>query len=310
MAPEQFLGREVDARSDQFSYCITLCEALYGERPFAARSIPELMVATTEGPRLPERGPIPRDIARILERGLSPKPEDRWPSMAELLEQLHAQLDEHANPDRDLAVGRRQRTALLVGLVLLILLAAAAMEIFDPAKVLADPLVALELYAGLCGLGLIVLFAARRAVGRNLINRQMIAMVAVFQVGLLFDRVIGVPLELGWPEIYLIDLSGLCVVSLLGGALIHRWIYAITGFAAAGVALACYQLSWAPQVSLVVNVASLISLVLLWHGGSRDQSRAEAAMARSGRSTSASGPASHGRVDEGSANSERSTRPR
>ncbi|MCA9687455.1 MAG: serine/threonine protein kinase, partial [Myxococcales bacterium] len=33
MAPEQFDSRDTDARSDQFSFCVTLWEALHGERP-------------------------------------------------------------------------------------------------------------------------------------------------------------------------------------------------------------------------------------------------------------------------------------
>ena len=36
MAPEQFLARATDARTDQFSFCVALHEALYGERPFPA----------------------------------------------------------------------------------------------------------------------------------------------------------------------------------------------------------------------------------------------------------------------------------
>ncbi len=42
MAPEQLRGGAADARSDQFSFCVALFEALYGERPFAGGSLEEL----------------------------------------------------------------------------------------------------------------------------------------------------------------------------------------------------------------------------------------------------------------------------
>ncbi|PSM31383.1 hypothetical protein BVG81_005700 [Haliangium sp. UPWRP_2] len=38
IAPEQLEGREVDARSDQFSFCVALYEAIYQQLPFAGDS--------------------------------------------------------------------------------------------------------------------------------------------------------------------------------------------------------------------------------------------------------------------------------
>ncbi|MFY0539443.1 serine/threonine-protein kinase [Nannocystis pusilla] len=49
MAPEQHRGGEADARSDVFSFCASLYEALYGERPFVADSYEALRAAMLEG---------------------------------------------------------------------------------------------------------------------------------------------------------------------------------------------------------------------------------------------------------------------
>jgi tetratricopeptide (TPR) repeat protein len=89
MAPEQRRGEASDARSDQFSYCVALYEALYGERPFASDTS-----AKGEGPRqLPEPRPprdsaVPSWVQRAIVQGLSASPERRHASMDELLRQL------------------------------------------------------------------------------------------------------------------------------------------------------------------------------------------------------------------------------
>ena len=90
MSPEQFGGRHSDARSDQFSFCIALYEALYGERPFGGGSLPTLTASVLEGRiRRPTAGSdVPGWVRDIVLRGLSVEPDARWPSMRALLAEL------------------------------------------------------------------------------------------------------------------------------------------------------------------------------------------------------------------------------
>ena len=61
MAPEQFLARPTDARTDQFSFCVALYEALYGERPFPSESFSALARGGRQRPRSRAR---PEDAQR------------------------------------------------------------------------------------------------------------------------------------------------------------------------------------------------------------------------------------------------------
>jgi serine/threonine-protein kinase len=72
MAPEQAAGELADARSDQFAFCASLFEALYGAR-LSER---------------PDETGVPRTLGRIVRRGLAAAPAARWGSMAELLAAL------------------------------------------------------------------------------------------------------------------------------------------------------------------------------------------------------------------------------
>jgi tetratricopeptide (TPR) repeat protein/predicted Ser/Thr protein kinase len=92
MSPEQFKGTAADACSDQFGFCVSLYEALYGTRPFAGTTLPELRWAVTYGKvePAPKGTSVPMWLRAIVVRGLTPEPEQRWPSMRELLEALAA----------------------------------------------------------------------------------------------------------------------------------------------------------------------------------------------------------------------------
>jgi serine/threonine protein kinase len=94
MPPEQFQGYESDARGDQFSFCVALYEALYGERPFWGNTLIDLSTNVIQGDvrQAPVDTRVPQWIRKVLLRGLSVSPDDRWPSMKILL----AQFDENA----------------------------------------------------------------------------------------------------------------------------------------------------------------------------------------------------------------------
>ncbi|MEZ4362878.1 MAG: serine/threonine-protein kinase [Kofleriaceae bacterium] len=86
MAPEQLLGGQVDARTDQFAFCVSLYEALYDERPFA-----DLAFLQDEPPaprRTEPHAEHPRWLWSALQRGLAIEPERRFASMQELLDEL------------------------------------------------------------------------------------------------------------------------------------------------------------------------------------------------------------------------------
>lgn len=91
MSPEHASG-EVNARSDQFSFCVSLYEALYGVRPFSGANVRELSEAMLKGTLVapPSGRPVPSWLRRVVLRGLSPRPASRFASMAELLEALAA----------------------------------------------------------------------------------------------------------------------------------------------------------------------------------------------------------------------------
>ncbi len=87
MAPEQTVGQRADTRSDQFSFCVALWEALTGEVPFAWRSLGEYGQALDEGPA--GRRKIRRWwLRRVLLRGLAREPDERFASMRELIAAL------------------------------------------------------------------------------------------------------------------------------------------------------------------------------------------------------------------------------
>ncbi len=92
MAPEQYGGGLVDARSDQFAFCVSLFEALHGARPYAGDTLAELLRSIeAERIRMPAKeAGVPAWVSAALLRGLRAAPEQRHASMDALLSALEA----------------------------------------------------------------------------------------------------------------------------------------------------------------------------------------------------------------------------
>jgi len=91
MAPEQWTSGLVDARTDQFAYCVTFFEALHGRRPFDAADPDALRRAMDEGPPLGDAA-VPSWLDDAVRRGLAAHPGDRFEDLQALLDALRAHL--------------------------------------------------------------------------------------------------------------------------------------------------------------------------------------------------------------------------
>ena len=89
MAPEQARGAATE-RSDQFSFCVTAYEALFGTRPFPGKTFDELQTSIADGTIAPppRKHDVPAAVERALRRGLRADPAERFPSMTALLDEI------------------------------------------------------------------------------------------------------------------------------------------------------------------------------------------------------------------------------
>jgi len=113
MSPEQVKAKELDARTDLFSFGVVLYEMATGVTPFRAESTGLIFDAILNRTPLPPgqlNADMPADLERIIHRALEKDPDLRYPTAAELRDDLK-------RLKRELDSGRSVATSALSGVL-------------------------------------------------------------------------------------------------------------------------------------------------------------------------------------------------
>jgi serine/threonine-protein kinase len=104
MAPEQALGKDIDARADIYSLGATFYHMLTGSTPFQGPTVTDVLKAHIQSslPPVQEKVPgVPDSVVFILERMMAKKPEKRYESMNSLADDIEKVVaDREANIER------------------------------------------------------------------------------------------------------------------------------------------------------------------------------------------------------------------
>jgi serine/threonine protein kinase len=92
MPPEQLTGPDLDARSDQFSFCVALYEALYGRHPLPGGTSVAMLDHGDRAAAPPAGSKVPPALGRAVLRGLERERARRFSSMGALIDALEVRL--------------------------------------------------------------------------------------------------------------------------------------------------------------------------------------------------------------------------
>ena len=270
MSPEQARGEPADARSDQFSFCIALYEALYQQLPFPGETFDSFAKNLFAGKPVP-LPPPPREVPIVVEeallRGLSLDPAARFPSMQELIDALQAGLGPNSETESVRAAGRRLRrlNLLIVGMIVPI---TSLLGLRITAETMA-PEVAIG--AVLVATTAVISFLFRRATESHPRYRRLRFLIAVLSVYTLMGRVAGYLAGLTRSQYISVELIGLAALLFISAPQIsQRYVWVAATACAASLLMLIFPAARPFVISFFYPAFALATLTLALRNPSPD----------------------------------------
>lgn len=237
MSPEQYRGGNVDSRSDQWSFCAVLFEALYGYLPFSGTTLKEHAESVLGPPRPPPSNtPVPEEIHQALLRGLSVDPSARFESMTQLLATLTLEQGDHAAARQG---ARKRFMSSLLGVALVV---SAVQQL----RQLHRPLIPRDML----GSGVVLLlaicaggFLLRRQLISHPFHRTMWLMCLFIMLGNIGQRLLAVTLGMPIEWLFPFEMIFMTIMMAITAGFLFR------------------SLRWAPLLPALAGILSLLNLV-------------------------------------------------
>jgi serine/threonine-protein kinase len=282
MSPEQHLGEQADSRSDQFSFCAALYEALYKTLPFAGDSLEALAFNVLNG-RLrpaPAGSQVPARIERALRRGLHVDPAQRFPSMKELLSELT--VDPRHDPT-GAPLARRLFTVVMAGSIVLSTLAINISRLRGTLTVHQLLISTMTIYLA----AVIVAWFLRRSLLRNAFHRGLVRMLLIALAQMTGMRLVAEFHALTLSQLQSVDMISVAAIGAVTAVHYMKSAWLIVGIALAAVAANLLF----PAYSTALMVASYpiigVCFAVLWNRAANASTRLEKDKPSLARSTDA-----------------------